>query len=396
MIEGLDYNTSSIIINAFINNKDFTDKMMREYLAANNASKMSDYRAFVSAYNAFKNNINPLPQEAINLIKNNANEYVKIINEISNNKNNNQDYSTYTFDASSYNISNFNTSTNTSFSDEASNNGYSASVNNGNNQSAANTNTKNATNNTSQVNQDVDYYDYNNGHVYSSTHAKDEMKSQIQDLDKNIIKFNEELHSSKEKKSKKDFYRLQEMKAKKENLEEQYNSINDLSKNYDDKFKTNFRDKRINYYQKKIEKRKNEIAGAKYESNKEKMKEKLEKWKMKQGKIKEKQRKSVDKKIIKGYNKALKTNKISNRIKALDEYKKYRDELINAKRNQSSINLINKITNKVYDIRSIPLDLQIKRLQQKEGRINKNYIINKANKLKQAFNNQYQGKHFAA
>ena len=153
---------------------------------------------------------------------------------------------------------------------------------------------------------------------------------------------------------------------------------------------------RINYYQKKIEKRKNEIAGAKYESNKEKMKEKLEKFKTKQGRIKEKQRKSVDKKIIKGYNKALKTNKISNRKKALEEYKEYRDELINAKRNQSSINLINKITNKIYDIRSIPLDLQIKRLRQKEGSINKNYIINKANKLKQAFNNQYQGKHFAA
>ena len=126
------------------------------------------------------------------------------------------------------------------------------------------------------------------------------------------------------------------------------------------------------------------------------MKEKLEKFKTKQGRIKEKQRKSVDKKIIKGYNKALKTNKISNRKKALEEYKEYRDELINAKRNQSSIKLINKITNKIYDIRSIPLDLQIKRLRQKEGRINKNYIINKANKLKQAFNNQYQGKHFAA
>ena len=140
------------------------------------------------------------------------------------------------------------------------------------------------------------------------------------------------------------------------------------------------------------------INNAKFDSNKERMKSKLEKLKYKQGEIKDKQRKSIDKKILKIYNKDRRKNKLSNKAKALEEYKKYRDELINVKRNQSSIEFINKITNKIYDIRNIPLELQIatvKRLQKKQGTIQDTFMKNKANRFMQT-TNKYQARHMAA
>lgn len=390
MIGNIDYDKLTKIIQAFLNNKEFTDRIMKEYLVVNDANKMRDYQVFVEAYNAFKNNKPTLSKEAIALIEKNKDEYIKVIDEINNKSKTttNQNSETYIFNAESFDTSNFNP--NSSSNTYTGVDEQSIPIN-------LNSNSNEPTNN-SNDNQDIDYYDYENGHVYSSTHAKREIEKQIQDLDKNIADMENSIHSSKEKQSKNNFYILQEMRAKKENLEEQYKRINDLSKNYNDKLRTKLFDNMINHYQDKIEKKNIAINNAKFDSNKERMKSKLEKLKNKQGEIKDKQRKSIDKKIFKIYNNDRRKNKLRNKTKALEEYKKYRDELINAKRNQSSIEIINKITNKIYDIRNIPLELQIatvKRLQKKQGTIQDTFMKNKANRFMQT-TNKYQARHMAA
>ena len=84
MIGNIDYDKSTKIIQAFLNNKEFTDRIMKEYLVVNDANKMRDYQVFVEAYNAFKNNKPTLSKEAIALIEKNKDEYIKVIDEINN------------------------------------------------------------------------------------------------------------------------------------------------------------------------------------------------------------------------------------------------------------------------------------------------------------------------
>ena len=212
----------------------------------------------------------------------------------------------------------------------------------------------------------INYYDFNSGHVYSSTYAQKELDKIIKNTNKEYENKDKNIYSKDSKVTKKDFYDLEELNEKRNNLEEQRTSINDLTESFSNNNKITRLDNKIDFYQKKINENKEKMKKTKFVSIKKLIASRITKLQNKQINIKAQQRRIVDTAIINMYNKSSKKNHIKNRSEAIEKYYKYRQELIEAKRNDSRFEVVNKIKDKIYNIREIPLELQmkmIKRLQ---------------------------------
>ena len=388
----IELNDLALIIDAFKNNQDFYLKIIKDALNINDEKKAKTIdRARIEIREGFK-----YSNETKELIKENAEEYIKIINFLNEEK-----------DKNNVNENNNTKKENQEEKKEENQEEKNSQVSNDNQDVENIENTQNTQ--SVQDNINIDNNSFNNdviiddtNYVFSSVEAKRNLEAELANITNRINVLEANINNSTKMPKKSDYRQLFQLKSYRDKLTQKLESIN-LEESYSNDSRIANRDARLS----DINNRMKEVHG-KLQNNKPKfvqviLQKRLKNLKNKQGKIQDKQRTVVSKDLSKYYKSAMKTSKTDNLDNAIDEYYKHKEERLTEKRNaildnvdEYNNSIINSIKNKFYKFKSLPTSARIvyiQGLQQKEGTFKgftqlKESIGNKLKKKKYQSNKQ--------